>query len=198
MNGFQSTPILSMGVALMLAASCTQAPQPAPTPTEANAPLAMPEALANIDMGMKMMGDMEMMMQTVMKKQQASQAYGEQLFNDATLAGATRGISCNGCHPSGGTTGGEAEIPAMMGYPGWKIPIPSLQGAAASFPKFKVPNADVISLAQMNNNCVAMFVGGHRLPLNGKESHALNLYVHSLSKGTEVEPGRMQMMGGMD
>lgn len=163
-------------------------------PPEAGAPLAMEVALANIDKGMKMMGDMEVMMKHVMMKQQETMKYGEELFNDPTLADATRGLSCNSCHPSGATTGGEAEIPAMMGYPGWNIPIPSLMNAAATFPKFKVPNAAVISLAQMNNNCVRMFVGGqYRLPLNGEKSHALNMYVHSLSEGNEVAPGKMGM-----
>lgn len=161
---------------------------------EADPPIAMDVAFANIDMGMKMMADMEAMMKHVMMKQQASMEKGKALFNDPTLAGATRGISCNGCHPSGATTGGEAQIPAMMGYPGWKLPIPSLIGAAATFPKFKVPNGNVISLAQMNNNCIAMFVGGkHRLSLNGEDSHALNLYVTSFSKGIEVAPGKMGM-----
>ncbi len=163
-------------------------------PPEAGAPLAMGVALANIDRGMKMMGDMEVMMKHVMMKQQETMKYGEELFNDPTLADANRGLSCNSCHPSGATTGGEAEIPAMMGYPGWNIPIPSLMNAAATFPKFKVPNASVISLAQMNNNCVRMFVGGqYRLPLNGEKSHALNMYVHSLSEGNEVAPGKMGM-----
>ena len=163
-------------------------------PPEAGAPLAMAVALANIDKGMKMMGDMEVMMKHVMMKQQETMKYGEELFNDPTLADANRGLSCNSCHPSGATTGGEAEIPAMMGYPGWNIPIPSLMNAAATFPKFKVPNAAVISLAQMNNNCVRMFVGGqYRLPLNGEKSHALNMYVHSLSEGNEVAPGKMGM-----
>ncbi|MEE9161685.1 MAG: hypothetical protein V3U35_01820 [Candidatus Neomarinimicrobiota bacterium] len=185
---------LLMGMTILWVGSCYKAPPPAPV-TEADPPLTMPVALANIDKGMKMMGDMQMMMEMVMKKQQESMGYGKELFNDATLAGATRGMSCNGCHPDGATTGGEAEIPPMLGYPGWKMPIPNLHGAAATFPKFKVPNAEVISLAQMNNNCLSMFVGGkHRLPLNGAESHALALYVTSLSQGVAVEPGKMQMM----
>ncbi|MCH8327675.1 MAG: hypothetical protein IID15_04020 [Candidatus Marinimicrobia bacterium] len=163
-----------------------------PTP-EANAPITMDVAFANIDRGMKMMGDMEAMMKHVMMVQQTAMKEGETLYNDPEIAGATRGISCNSCHPSGATTGGEAQIPAMLGYPGWKMPIPSLIGAAATFPKFKVPNANVISLAQMNNNCISMFVGGKRLPLNGEESHALNMYVTSLSNGTEVAPGKMGM-----
>lgn len=163
-------------------------------PPEANVPIDMATAFANIDRGMKMMADMEGMMKHVMMVQQAAMQKGEALYNNPELGEATRGISCNSCHPSGATTGGEAQIPAMMGYPGWKMPIPSLIGAAATFPKFKVPNANVISLAQMNNNCLTMFVGGkHRLPLNGEDSHALNMYVTSLSNGSEVAPGKMGM-----
>lgn len=186
--------ILAFGAAVVLGLSgCATAPKP--QPVEANPPLKMGEALENIDMGMKMMGNMEMMMETVMSRQREALTLGQQLFNDPALSGATRGMSCNSCHPGGGTTGGEAEIAPMMGYPGWKIPIPDLHGSSATFPKFKVPNASVISLAQMNNNCLVMFVGGEkRLPLNGKESHALALYVTSLSEGQMVAPGKMGMM----
>ncbi len=193
MRTFKNVSLVVTGIILVGITGCYQAPPP--VPTEADPPLQMGEALKNIDMGMKMMGNMEMMMKTVMQKQKASLVLGEKLFNDPNLAGATKGMSCNGCHPGGGTTGGEAEIPPMMGYAGWKIPVPDLHGSAATFPKFKVPNADVISLAQMNNNCLVMFVGGsHRLPLNGAESHALANYVTSLSQGVAVEPGKMQMM----
>ncbi|MFQ6607398.1 MAG: c-type cytochrome [Fidelibacterota bacterium] len=198
MNSLRNVSFLAIGAVLTTIISCTTAPEstaaPAPVKTEADPPLQMGEALKNIDMGMKMMGNMEQMKQMVMKAQNDAIAYGEKLFNDPSLSGAKRGVACVDCHPGGGSTGGEAEIPPMMGFQGWKIPIPDLHGSAATFPKFKVPNASVISLAQMNNNCVAMFVGGERLPLNGKESHALALYVTSLSKGVAVEPGKM---GGM-
>lgn len=199
MNSFIARSVALTGLVTMMFGACASIAHKggddmAGPPPEANTPIQMGEALANIDKGMKMMGDMEAMMKHVMMIQQESLESGKALYNNATLSGATRGISCNGCHPDGGTTGGEAEIPAMMGYPGWKMPIPSLVGAAARFPKFKVPNASVISLAQMNNNCLMMFVGGKaRLPLNGSDSHALNLYVHSLSEGTEIAPGKMGM-----
>ena len=91
--------------------------------------------------------------------------YGKELFNDATLAGGSRSMSCNGRHPNRATTGGEAEIPPMLGYPGWKTPIPNLRGAATTFIKFKDAKAKVITLARMNNNCLSIFVGSqHRLP----------------------------------
>lgn len=199
MTTYLVTRFTFMGALLVMAIGCATQPMQKEAmksmPAEADAPLSMDAALANIDMGMKMMADMEAMMKHVMMKQQEALAYGKEIFNDPALAGATRGLSCNSCHPDGATTGGEAEIPPMMGYPGWKLPIPGLIGAAATFPKFKVPNGEVISLAQMNNNCLVMFSGGtHRLPLNAKESHALNLYVTSLSEGQSVAPGKMMGM----
>jgi len=165
--------------------------------TEANLPLDGPTAMKNIDkaMGMMMGGpeDMKMMQEMIMKRHAEVLAKGEKLFNDPKLGGASKGISCASCHPQGGTTGGKAEIPKMHGYGPFQIPIPSLIGAAASFPKFKAPNADIITISQMNNNCTAMFVGGKRLSLNGEESHALTLYVTNLSKGIQIEPGKMGM-----
>ena len=164
---------------------------------EANLPLQGPTAMKNIDkaMGMMMGGPekMKMMQEMMVKRHQEMLENGEKLFKDSKLGGASRGVSCNSCHPSGGTTGGKAEIPKMHGYGPFQVPIPSLMSAAATFPKFKAPNADIISLAQMNNNCVAMFVGGKRLPLNGEKSHALALYMANLSKGKPVDPGSMGM-----
>lgn len=164
---------------------------------EADPALPGPTAMQNIDkaMGMMMGGPekMKMMQQMMMSRQSEMLAFGEKLYNDPTIGGASKGISCASCHPQGGTTGGKAEIPQMHGFGPFQIPIPSLVGSAATFPKFKAPNADVISLAQMNNNCIAMFVGGKRLPLNGEESHALTLYLTNLSKGQPIAPGKMGM-----
>ena len=50
---------------------------------------------------------------------------GKAIFNDPKLGKS--GMSCNSCHPNGGTTGGQ-----MMG-----MAIPTLKGAAATFPKYK-------------------------------------------------------------
>ena len=89
----------------------------------------------------------KMMQEMIMKRHTELLAKGEKLFNDPKLGGASKGISCGSCHPKGGTTGGKAEIPKMHGYGPFQVPIPSLIGAAASFPKFKAPNADIITIS---------------------------------------------------
>lgn len=113
-------------------------------------------------------------MKHMMKVQKASLANGEKLFKDAGLG--TNGQSCESCHVGGGTTGGKVEM-----MPGMKMPIPDLHGVAQQFPKFKVPNDSVITLADMNNNCIAMLQKGKPLPLGSRESRDLAAYVASLS-----------------
>ena len=144
----------------------------------------MEMALANID---KAMGDMKAARMNAMKKQAEGVLSGKELFHDTNLG--SNGSSCNSCHPSGATTGGEAEIQKKMGHGPYVLPIPSLIGASARFPKFKVPNHNVITLAQMNNNCIRMFLKGKRLPLDSPESFNLSAYVSSLSDGDEVQVG---------
>ncbi|RMD96772.1 MAG: hypothetical protein D6814_10780 [Calditrichaeota bacterium] len=144
----------------------------------------MDQALQNIDRAMK---NMSATKKRAMAKQQAAIRAGKELFNDPNLG--SNGLSCNSCHPGGGTTGGEAEIAKKMGHGPYKLPIPSLIGAAARFPKYKVPNDAVITLAQMDNNCIRMFMKGKRLPLNSPESFYLAAYVSSLSDGEEVQVG---------
>ncbi len=118
-------------------------------------------------------------------KEQASWEHGKAMFNDAELGGAKMGSSCNSCHPGGGTTGGEAQVPMRK----FKMPIPTLIGASGTFPKYKIPNDDVITLQQMNNNCNKMFMGGNGLALNTPDSWDLEKYVASLSNGEEVSVG---------
>jgi len=142
----------------------------------------MSKALANIDRAMQ---NMDATKKRAMQKQQMAIAKGKALFNDSGMG--KNGLSCNSCHPGGGTTGGETEIKKKMGHGPYKLPIPSLIGAAARFPKFKVPNNEVITLAQMDNNCIRMFMHGKRLPLNSPESFYLAAYVSSLSDGDEVQ-----------
>jgi len=103
---------------------------------------------------------------------------GKALFNDTTLG--TTGMSCNGCHPDGGTTGGE-----MMG-----MKIRDLHGAAATFPKYKMPAKAVITLAQMNNLCITMPMKGRALKLDSPEAIALAAYITSLSNGMKIEMGK--------
>lgn len=112
-------------------------------------------------------------MQHMQEIQMASLARGEALFSDATLG--TNGQSCNSCHIGGQTTGGKVEM-----MPGMKMAIPDLRGVAAGFPKYKVPNDAVITLADMNNNCIVMLQKGKPLPLDSREARDLALFVSSL------------------
>lgn len=101
---------------------------------------------------------------------------GKALFNDTNLGKS--GMSCNSCHPAGGTTGKQ-----MMG-----MDIPSLKGAAATFPKFKTSANDVITLQQMQNICIQM-MKGTPLKLDSNKSIALSAYVTSLSNGIPIQVG---------
>ncbi len=144
----------------------------------------MEMALANID---KAMENMKAAKMNAMKKQAEGVRLGKELFHDANLG--SNGSSCNSCHPSGTTTSGEVEVPKKMGHGPYVIPIPTLIGASARFPKFKVPNDNVITLAQMNNNCIRMFLKGKRIPLDSPESFNLAAYVSTFSDGDEVQVG---------
>lgn len=119
------------------------------------------------------------------EREAAFLSWGKELFNDPGLG--SNGQSCNSCHPGGGTTGGEARIEKKMGHGPYVLPIPNLVGAAARFPKYKVPNGEVITLQQMDNNCVRMFMAGKRLPIDSPESVALGHFVTSLSEGEPVD-----------
>lgn len=149
---------------------------------------SMEEAVSNIKKMMSM--PPEQMKKAMMQGQQEAIARGKELFNDPNTGHGTKGLSCNSCHPGGGTTGGETEIPKRMGHGPYKLPIPSLVVAAAHFPKYKIPNDEVISLQQMNNNCIRMFMDGKRLELDSPESYYLAAYVTSLSNGEVIEVGK--------
>ena len=81
---------------------------------------------------------------------------------------------------------GEAQVP-MRDY---RIPIPTLVGASALFPKYQKPNDRVITLAQMTNNCIRLFLDGKGVELNSREAVALSMYVSSLSNGQTVQIGQ--------
>jgi len=101
-------------------------------------------AMENMDKVLKDM-PMDQRMSHMNGIQAATLNKGTALFSDASLG--KDGQSCNSCHPGGGTTGGEAQVP-MRDY---RIPIPNLACVAATFPKYKVPNDRVITLEVMNN-----------------------------------------------
>lgn len=137
-----------------------------------------------------MMQDKEMAMGYMAKKQTAAVERGKKLFEDPKLAKGTMGVNCASCHPGGQTTGGMAHVPQMAGMGPFDMPIPTLVGAAARFPKYKVPNDEVITLADMSNNCIRMFMGGQRLPLESQSMRDLVAYVTTLSEGETVAPGK--------
>ncbi|MFQ5702250.1 MAG: hypothetical protein ACE5HU_10445 [Acidobacteriota bacterium] len=159
-------------------------------------------AMKNMD---KYMGSKNAMMKklpkAMMSKQKAAAERGKALFNDPKLG--ANGQTCNSCHPGGGTTGGTVQTPMkseLTGKP-YDLPVPSLAGAAATFPKFKIPSDRVISVGQMANNCIMMFMMAKPLPLDSPQIADLEMYLGSLSKGETMEPGKMpemmkKMMGG--
>ena len=61
--------------------------------------------------------------------------------------------------------------------------MPSLAGAVATFPKFKVPSDRVISVREMSNNCIMMFMAAKPLPVKSQEAIDLESYLTSLSRG---------------
>jgi len=99
---------------------------------------------------------------------------GKALFNNTKL-GKT-GTSCNSCHPGGDSSGGTV----------MDMEIPSLKGAAATFPQYKKPANGVIMLSQMNNLCISMIMEGESLKLDSDEAIALAAYVTSLSNGVKI------------
>ncbi|MFQ5639087.1 MAG: c-type cytochrome [bacterium] len=161
-------------------------------------------AMKNMD---KYMANMDAMMKklpmALKKTQGETLEFGKKLFNDPKALSAN-GQACASCHPGGGTTGGEVETPMaseLTGKP-YKLPVPTLVGAAATFPKFKVPNDAVIDLTDMQNNCIMMFMMAQPLDKTSKEARALTAYVASLSNDDKVSVGAMpemmkKMMGKM-
>jgi thiosulfate dehydrogenase len=136
------------------------------------------------------------------KTQDGAIKWGEELFNDKKAL-STNGQACASCHPGGGTTGGEVETPMASEATGkpYKLPVPTLVGSAATFPKYKVPNDAVITLADMANNCIMMFMAAQPVDTKSPEARALNAYVSSLSNDDKVQVGAVpemmkKMMGG--
>ncbi len=153
-------------------------------------------AMKNMDKYMANMEAMTKKLPMALKdSQESTLAMGEKLFND-TKALSTNGQSCASCHPGGGTTGGEAETPMASEATGkpYKLPVPTLVGAAATFPKFKVPNDQVIDLTDMQNNCIMMFMAAQPPAKNSKQARALTAYVSSLSNDDKVSVGKMPEM----
>ncbi len=166
-------------------------------------PLTAEQKMMMKNMAMKNMDKYMVNMDAMMKKlpmalkgsQEATMKRGEELFNNAKALG-TNGQACASCHPGGGTTGGEVETPMASEVTGkpYKLPVPTLVGAAATFPKFKVPNDQVITLTDMANNCIMMFMAAQPMDPKSSEARALTAYVSSLSNDDKVSVGAMPAM----
>ncbi|HUT73568.1 MAG TPA: hypothetical protein VM221_01885 [Armatimonadota bacterium] len=127
----------------------------------------------------------QMMHQMLTEKQQVAAldkaiAAGKQVYSDPKLG--TNRATCNSCHPNGGTTGGKVQAMGM------DVPIPTLKGSAATFPKWKMGAGRVITLGEMNNGCITMFLKGKALEPKDPRYAQLAAYVTSLSKGKPVYP----------
>ncbi|MBU2849526.1 hypothetical protein HF929_00145 [Acidithiobacillus ferrivorans] len=64
--------------------------------------------------------------------------------------------------------------------------IPSLLGAAATFPKYNKRAGKVITLEMQVNSCIANGLGGMPLSSSGPKMVALVSYLTSLSQGKPV------------
>ncbi|WP_035192128.1 hypothetical protein [Acidithiobacillus ferrivorans] len=106
---------------------------------------------------------------------QAAIHEGDQLFAAASLG--TKGNSCMTCHRGAGRV--EGMLPN-----GKKIP--SLLGAAATFPKYNKRAGKVITLEMQVNSCIANGLGGMPLSSSGPKMVALVSYLTSLSQGKPV------------
>lgn len=194
------SPFVTLIAALLLGTFClgglAMAQEHKPKPLDEKDKMMMKNmAMKNMD---KYMASKQAMMQLpkhVMETQKAAIERGKKLFNDKKALSAN-GMACASCHPGGGTTGGEVETPMpseVTGKP-YKLPVPSLIGAAATFPKYKVPNDAVIDLADMTNNCVMMFMMAKPLKKDSREMRDLVAYITTLSNDESIEVGKMPAM----
>lgn len=140
-------------------------------------------AMQNMERFMAMpAGKQKSYMETV---QDESLKRGKASFEDTTLG--TNGFACVTCHPGGKTNGGSVPMGKIQ------MPIPSLEGVAANFPKFKIGNDAVITLADMDNNCIVMFLNGTPLATDSQKARDLAFYVSRFSSGTPYTPGKQGM-----
>jgi len=134
----------------------------------------------------------KMMMEMKPDTLEASLQRGEMLFKDSTLGNNSTGTSCATCHPKGGSSGGAAD----MEWKGqaMKVAIPTLVGAAASFPKPVGPMKVTSTVGGQNNMCIMTFLKGTPLDLNSQEAVDLEAYVYSLSTGKKIDMGAKKIL----
>ena len=105
-------------------------------------------------------------------------AQGKQLFSQPSFGG--NGRDCQSCHLSGGTTAGR--------LPNGKE-IPSLNNAAAIFPRYNARMHKVIQLSDQVRSCIANAIQGTPPDYGSAKLNALVSYVTSLSQGKPIDMG---------
>jgi len=129
---------------------------------------------------------------------EASLERGKKLYHDPTLGNGNAGQSCASCHEGGGSIGGAATTEVIK--PGGfvfrpKLSIPTLKGAAVSFPKPRGPRRGfMVNLAGMNSMCIAAFNKGQWLDANSQPAVDLQNYIAAFSKGKKWRPGAKKIL----
>jgi len=103
---------------------------------------------------------------------------GKQLFMNDDFNG--NGRTCNSCHLAGGTTAGKLPDGSAM---------PSLNNAAAIFPRYNMRQARVLTLADQVHNCVSGALQGTPPAHDSVEMVDLISYLSSLSQGKPLHMG---------
>ncbi len=129
---------------------------------------------------------------------EASLERGKKLYHDPTLGNGPAGQSCASCHEGGGSIGGAATTEVIK--PGGfvfrpKLSIPTLKGAAVSFPKPRGPRRGfMVNLPAMNNMCISAFNKGQWIDQNTQASVDLANYIAAFSKGKKWKPGAKKIL----
>jgi thiosulfate dehydrogenase len=105
-------------------------------------------------------------------------AQGKHLFMTATFGG--NGRHCNSCHRGGGTE---------MGLLPNGQSIPSLNNAAAVFPRYNPRRKMVLTLQNQVHNCVLGALQGTPPAYGSEEMTDLISYLTSLSQGKMIDMG---------
>jgi thiosulfate dehydrogenase len=103
---------------------------------------------------------------------------GKALFIHGTFGG--NGRTCETCHTSGGTVPGK--MPGAM-------TIPSLNNAAAIYPRFNPRANKVITLEDQIRNCIVGALHGKPPAYGSIRMNALVSYITSLSRGKSMDMG---------
>ena len=105
-------------------------------------------------------------------------AQGKHLFTHPSFGG--NGRDCQSCHSAGGTTAGK--------LPNGKV-IPSLNNAAAIFPRYSARQHKVIQLSDQVRSCIVNAIHGTPPAYGSDQLNALVSYLTSLSQGKPIDMG---------